>query len=48
MSEDSAFEGEKWLADLELRKRELALEEHEQRNRDAELELKEREQRASA
>lgn len=31
MAEDQAFEREKWLADLELRKRELALKEHEQR-----------------
>lgn len=48
MSEDPAFEREKWLADLELRKRELILKEREQQNRDAELELKKREQRTSA
>jgi hypothetical protein len=48
MSEDPAFEREKWLADLELRKRELALKERDQQNRDAELGLKEREQRTSA
>jgi hypothetical protein len=48
MPEDPAFEHEKWLADLELRKRELALKEREQQNRDAELGLKEREHRTSA
>ena len=48
MSEDPAFEREKWLADLELRKSGLALKEREQQNRDTELRLKEREQRTSA
>lgn len=48
MPEDPAFEREKWISDVELRKRELALKEREQQNRDAELELKEREHRTSA
>ena len=44
----SDFEREKWLADLELRRRELVLKEREQDNRDRDLQIKEREQRASA
>ena len=48
MPEDPTFEREKWLTDVELRERELALKEREQENRDAELDLKKREQRASA
>jgi|GEM_PF-1745295 len=48
MSEDSTFEREKWLTDVELRRVELALKERDQKNRDAELELKRLEQRASA
>ena len=48
MSEDPTFEREKWLADLELRRRELTLKERDQQNRNAEVALKEGEQRTSA
>jgi hypothetical protein len=41
------FEREKWLAEIELRKRELDLKERDQANRDAEIELKRQEQAAS-
>ena len=48
MSDDPTFEREKWVIDVDLRKRELELKEREQQNRDAELGLKERDQRTSA
>src|SRR5919109_1301393 len=48
MPEDPTFERYQWLTDVEFRKRELALKECEQKNRDAELKLKEREHRSSA
>jgi hypothetical protein len=41
------FEREKWLAELELRNRELALKERDQANRDAELKLRQREHASS-
>lgn len=47
MPDDLSLEREKWLADLELRKRELDIKERDQANRDAELRLKEREHQGS-
>jgi hypothetical protein len=47
MPDDPSLEREKWLADIELRKRELDIKEREQANHDAELRLKEREHQAS-
>lgn len=47
MPDDLSLEREKWLADLELRKRELDIKERDQANRDTELRLKEREHQAS-
>ena len=44
----SDFEREKWLADLQLRKRELDLKDREQQNRDADLELRRKEHAVSA
>jgi hypothetical protein len=48
MSDDLAFEREKWLAETEFRRAELRLREREQENRDSELRLKEKEIRAAA
>jgi hypothetical protein len=42
MKHDADFEREKWLVEIELRRRELTLKEREQDNRDAELEIKRR------
>jgi hypothetical protein len=41
------FEREKWQGDMEMRRRELALKEREQSNKDAEIELKRAEQASS-
>jgi hypothetical protein len=41
------FEREKWLVDVELRRRELDLQERDQKNRDSETELKRAEQQSS-
>lgn len=41
------FERQKWQSELELRKRELDLKEHEQHNRDVEIELRKAEQARS-
>ena len=48
MSDPASFDREQWLADLDIRRRDLELRERDQTNRDAELALKTREQRASA
>jgi hypothetical protein len=48
MAEEPTLEREQWLADLEIRRREIAIRERDQANRDAELTLKELEHRAAA